>query len=112
MSFIRGGETIQIKRRSKTSRDDFGNSAYSVITITVKDALIAIGSSSEPSEPARDHIDATLTLYLPNGTAIEDGDRFIIRNSEWMKDGYQQNWVSPFPGLAGGVAVPLRRRNG
>lgn len=112
MSFIRGGETISIKRRSATARDAHGNATYSETTITVKDALIAVGTSSETIDPARDAVDATVTLYLPNGTEIQDGDVFTIRGSKWMKDGSAMEWVSPFPGGEAGVVVPLRRRRG
>lgn len=112
MSFIRGGETITIKRRSATATDDYGNPTYSTATITVRDALIAIGGTSEPVDPARDAVDATLTIYLPNGTAIQDGDVFVIRGSSWVKDGSAQEWISPFPATEAGVVVPVRKRRG
>lgn len=111
MSFIRGGETIAIKRRSVTSTDAHGNPAYSWTTSTVRDALIAIGSTSEPIDPARDAVDATLTVYLPQGTTVLPGDKFVIRGTEWVKDGNAQEWVSPFQ-MEVGVVVPLRRRVG
>lgn len=110
--FMRGGETITIKRRSATATDDYGNPTYSTTTITVKDALVAVGGTSEPVDPARDAADASVTVYLPNGTLIEDGDLFIIRNSQWVKDGDAQEWISPFPAGSAGVVVPLRRRRG
>lgn len=112
MSFIRGGETITIKRRSATARDAHGNATYSETTITVKDALIAVGTSSDTIDPARDAVDATLTLYLPNGTDVRDGDTFIIRGSKWMKNGAALEWFSPFPAGEAGIVIPLRRRNG
>lgn len=112
MSFIRGGETITIKRRSATSTDDYGNNTYSSTTIVVREALIGVGATSEPVDPTRDAVDATITAYLPNGTKIQDGDVFIIRGSQWVKDGSAEEWVSPFTGLDGGVVVPLRRRRG
>ena len=111
MGFIRGGETITIKRRSEQSLDDHGNPVYGFRTITVRDALIAIGGTSEPINPERDAIDATLTLYMPLGTKVEDGDRFIVRGTEWIKDGAAVEWVSPFP-METGVVVQVRRRNG
>lgn len=111
MSFIRGGETITIKRRSETSTDAHGNPTHSFTQITIRDALIGIGGTSEPIDPQRDAIDATLTLYLPQGTTILPGDRFIIRGTEWLKDGSAQEWVSPFP-METGVVVPVRRRVG
>jgi N-acyl-D-aspartate/D-glutamate deacylase len=112
MSFIRGGETITIKRRSVASTDDYGNPTYTTTTITVKDALVAIGATTEPIEASRDPIDAKLTIYLPNEVAIADGDVFVIRNTSWVKDGQGEEWVSPFVGLEGGRVIPVRRRVG
>lgn len=110
--FIRGGETITIKRRSVTATDDFGNPTHTTTTIVVKDALIAVGGGSEPIDVARDAVDSSLTIYLPNGTQVQDGDVFIIRNSQWVKDGSVQEWVSPFPSSLAGVVVPVRKRRG
>lgn len=112
MSFIRGGETITIRRRSKASTDDYGNPTYTTTTITVKDALIAVGGTSEPVDAERDAVDSKLTIYLPNGTAVLDGDVFVIRNTNWVKDGSAEQWASPFIGLDGGVIVPVRKRVG
>lgn len=110
MSFIRGGETITIRRRSETSVDDYGNPTYSTTTITVKDALVAFGSTDEPVDASRDAIDSKITIYLPNGTTIQDGDTFIIRNTNWVQDGQHQSWVSPFTSFEAGTVVQLRKR--
>lgn len=112
MSFIRGGETITIKRRSAASTDDFGNKTFTTTNVVVKNALIAVQTGEEPADPTRDNVDARLVLYLPQGTDVRDGDTFVIRNSTWMKDGSVQNWKSPFIGLEVGVVVPVKRRNG
>lgn len=113
MSFIRGGETVTIKRRSSASQDDYGNTTHSTTQIVVRDALVAIGTTNEPVDPSRDPVDAKITLYLPPGTNVKDGDRFVVRGTEWVKDGSAFNWVSPFGSqFEGGVVVPLRRRNG
>lgn len=112
MGFIRGGERITIQRRSATATDDYGNASYTSPTIVVKDALIGVSGTSEPVDPARDAVDATLTLYLPNGTQVQDGDVFIIRGSQWVKDGSAQEWLSPFPASEAGVVVPVRKRRG
>lgn len=113
MSFIRGGESITIKRRSAASTDDYGNTTHTTTNITVKDALIGVGGTSEPIDASRDAVDAQVTLYLPNGTLIQDGDIFVIRGSQWVKDGSAMEWISPFGmGFEGGVVVPLRKRNG
>ena len=112
MSFIRGGETITIRRRSATASDPYGNPTYTLTSITVKDALIAVGATTEPIDAARDPIDAKLTIYLPNEVQILEGDSFIIRNSNWVKDGQAESWVSPFPSLEGGQVIPVRKRIG
>jgi hypothetical protein len=112
MSFIRGGETITIRRRSTTATDDYGNPTYTTTTITVKDALVAFGSTDEPIDASRDAIDSKITIYLPNGTAVQDGDTFIIRSTNWVQDGQKQEWVSPFNGFSSGTLVQLRKRIG
>lgn len=112
MGFIRGGETITIKRRSANGVDEYGNSTFQESTITIRDALIAVGGTSEPIDPARDAVNVSLTIYLPNGTTIQDGDTFIIRGSKWVKDGSAQEWISPFPAAEAGVIVPVRKTRG
>jgi hypothetical protein len=112
MSFIRGGETITIRRRSAASTDDYGNPTYTTTTITVKDALIAFGATSEPIDVGRDPIDNSITAYLPNGTTIQEGDLFVIRGTNWLKDGDPQTFTNPFNSFEGGTIVKLRKRNG
>ena len=112
MSFIRGGETITIKRRSATATDAYGNPTYTTTTITVKDALVAIGASTEPVDASRNPLDAKLTLYLPNEVTVQDNDTFVIRGTNWVKDGQTEEWISPFEGLDGGRVIPVRRRVG
>lgn len=111
MSFFRGNETVIIKRRSASGVDDYGNATHSITTITVKDCFLGFGTTSEPIDNNRDAIDAQVTLYFPNGTKILDGDRFIVRNTEWVKDGIAEDWSNPF-GLEAGVVVKVRKRNG
>lgn len=109
---IRGGETITIKRRSSGAVDEYGNPSYSTTNVVVKDVLIAVGGTSEPIDPSRDAEDASLTLYLPTGTLVQPGDVFIIRNSQWVKDGSAMEWISPFAATEAGVVVPVRKRRG
>lgn len=112
MSIVRGGETITIQRKVVDGEDAHGNKTSTTTNIKVREVLLAIGGTSEPVDPARDAEDATLTLYLPQGTRVEPGDVFVIRGSKWVKDGMAQEWVSPFPGLVAGVVVPVRKRRG
>jgi hypothetical protein len=48
---------------------------------------------------------------MPNGTQIQPGDRFTIRNTEFIQDGNQQDWVPPF-NFNVGVVVKVKKRNG
>ena len=110
--FIRGGETIAIKRRTKTGEDAVGQPEYSYAVQTVRDCLIAFGSTSEPTATDGTPEDVSLTLYLPPGTDVQPGDLFIVRQTEFVKDGIGQAWTSPFDGMPVGVVVPVRRRRG
>jgi hypothetical protein len=109
---IRGDEPIFIHRRTATGTDQFGNPTYSTAEILVRDALFAFGSSSEPADVNRDHIDASLTLYLPEGTVIEPSDEFEIRNSFWVKDGDPEEWPQLWAGFVPGIVIRVRRRRG
>lgn len=110
MSFFRGSETVVIKRRSPNSTDAHGNKTYSTTTIVVSDCMIGFGGSNEPVDPARDAIDQALTIYMPNGTVVEPGDKFLIRGIEFVKDGNPQEWIAPFD-FNVGVVVQVRKRN-
>lgn len=112
MSFIRGGETVVLKRRTATSRDEFGNPSYTQTMTTIKNALVAIGTTSDEVDVQRDAVDAQVTLYLPRGIEVQDGDVFVIRGSQWQRAGVAEEWISPFPALDGGIVVPLRKRRG
>ncbi len=113
MSFFRGNETVVIKRRSAATTDEYGNKTYSLTTITVKECFLGFGSTNEPVDANRDPEDQSLTVYFPNGTQVQPGDRFVIRGLEFVKDGTAQDWGTNNPfGLEAGVIVQVRRRNG
>lgn len=109
---IRGDEPIFIIRRVQTGTDDYGNPTYERTEELVRHCLMAYGASGEPVEANRDPIDAQLTLYLPAGTVVEDGDIFEIRGTEWVKDGDAQEWPALWPGFVPDVVVQVRRRRG
>lgn len=111
MSFFRGSETVIIKRRSAASTDDWGNKTYSSTTITVKGCLLGFSGQSEGIEANREPSDQSLTIYMPNGTKIEPGDRFIIRGTEFVKNGEAQTWQPPFQ-FNVGVVVNVKKRRG
>lgn len=111
MTFFRGSETVVIKRRSATATDEWGNKTYSHTTITVKNCMVGFGGESEQVEPNREPSDVSVTLYLPNGTTVLPGDRFIVRGTEFVKDGDAQTWAAPFD-FEVGVIVKVKKRNG
>lgn len=113
MSFIRGGETISIKRRTESGEfDEHGLPIYTVSVRTIRDCLIAFGSTDEPSVVDGEPENLGLTCYLPPETVIEPGDIFVIRNTEFVKDGVPAEWVSPFDSFPVGVVAQLRRKRG
>lgn len=109
---IRGDEPISIIRRTENGVDGYGNPTFSTQEVLVRNCLFAYTGSTEPVEVSRDAVDARLTLYLPAGTQILDGDIFVIRESEWVKDGDSQEWPQLWPGFVPDVVVNVRRRRG
>jgi hypothetical protein len=111
MSFFRGSETVIIKRRSANSTDEYGNKTFSLTTITVNNCMVGFDSQNELLEPNREATDQSITLYLPNGTQVQPGDRFVVRGTEFIQDGNSQDWEAPF-NFNVGVVVKVRKRNG
>lgn len=112
-SIIRGGETVTIKRTPEINlgNDEYGNPIQpTTTTIKIKNVLVAFGTTAEPLEVGRNPEDIQLTLYMPKKTVIEDGDIFIIRGIEFIKNGIASEWLSP--GNLHSVIVPVRRRHG
>lgn len=109
---IRGSETVTIKRIVDTGEvDKYNMPITSTQNIIIKNCLIAFGSTNEEVNTTRNPEDAQLTIYMPKGTVIEDGDIFNLRETDFVKDGYPANWISPFP-IETGVVVIVRRRHG
>lgn len=113
MSFFRGNETVTIRRRVETGTDAYGNATYTTTETQVKYVFLGFQtvSNAEPIDPMRNAVDGQIVLYFPRGTVIEDGDTFIVRNTEWEKDGKSMAWENPF-NLPTGVVVPIRKRDG
>lgn len=109
---IRGSETVTIKRTVDSGTVDKYNMPITTTTsVTVKNCLIAFGSTNEEVNVTRNPEDAQLTIYMPAGTVILDGDIFTIRQTDFVKDGMPAEWISPFP-METGVIVIVRKRHG
>lgn len=109
---IRGDEPIHIIRRTANGVDQYGNPTFSTEQVLIRHCLFAYAGTNEPVEVSRNAVDASLTLYLPAGTQILDGDVFVIRESEWVKDGDPEEWPQLWPGFVPDVVVRVRRRRG
>ena len=108
---LAGDTPIFIHRRTETGVDGYGNPTYSTEEILVRNCLLGWGGTSEPIDPARNPVDAALTVYFPHGTEILDGDVFEIRNSLWEKNGDAISYET-VNGFEAGVVVSVRRRSG
>jgi hypothetical protein len=110
---VRTDEPIIIHRRTESGTDSYGNATYTVQQILIRNGLFAFDSSgSEPVEIAGDPLKASLTLYLPPKTVVQDGDQFEIRETMWVKDGSQNEWQQLWPGFTPGVIVKVRQVRG
>lgn len=104
-------QTIQIVREHNSVIDAHGNPVYSTNTVTLNNVLVAFGDTGEPADANRSPLDSRVTLYMPAGSEILDGDQFIIDGEHYLKDGIAQNWQSVTNNPVG-VVVYLRRRDG
>jgi hypothetical protein len=105
------GETVTVTRRVAVSFDDYGNPTYSTSTVSFPNCLVGWGSTDEPALADQNPVATQMTLYMPAGSVIEDGDVFTVRGEQFVKDGFAQSWVSML-NVAKGVVVVLRRHDG
>jgi hypothetical protein len=109
---IQGVESVTIIRKTSTGTDSYGLPVETEQEIVVPRVLVGFGSSSEPVSAVEDPQATALTLYFEQGTVIEQRDEFIVRGERFVKDGRQQDWVTPFPGFFPGVVVNVREHRG
>lgn len=108
---IEGTESVTIIRQDSSTLDAYGNLSFSTFEVVVDGVLIAYNTSSEPVDINRDPVSAMVTLYLPFGTEIFDGDIFEIAGELWVKNGDPATWPV-VNGLVPGVTIGLRRHLG
>ena len=110
---LQGIETIQIVRKIRSGLDEYGlPGSVTENLITVENVLVGFNGSSEPVEVNENPIETLVSLYLPNGTAVEPEDEFIIRGERFIKDSRQMDWQSPWSNFNVGVVVNVRQRRG
>jgi hypothetical protein len=103
-------ELVTVTRSVIDAFDDYGNPTFTTSTFTVA-CLVGFGSTSEPALADANPVSSQMTLYMPAGTVIIDGDIFGIRGDSYVKDGTAQAWSSKL-NVAKGVVVMVRRHDG
>ena len=105
-------ELITQVRRSSSGTDVHGLPIW-VETRTDIHAIVAARSSSLLTEADALTITQGLTLYLPSGTAVDDGDRFEVRGKTYVIDGEAFDWRDGLGYWNPGTVVNLtREQNG
>lgn len=105
------GEIVTVTRRTGSTLDDYGNPTYTTETIDFPNCLVAWGATDEPSNAAENPVSTQVTLYMPPGSEIRNGDVFNVRGDLFVKDGFAQEWISTFS-VPQGVVVVLRKHDG
>jgi hypothetical protein len=103
-------ESVTVTRSVLATSDDYGNPTYTPSTFTVQ-CLVGFGSTDEAVSADTNSVSSQVTLYMPAGTVIVDGDIFDIRGDSYVKDGIAQAWAST-SNVAKGVVVAVRRHDG
>jgi hypothetical protein len=103
-------ELVTVTRSIVDVDDDYGNPTFTTSTFTVA-CLVGFGSTSEPALADANPVSSQMTLYMPAGTVIIDGDIFGIRGDLYVKDGTARAWASA-SGIPKGVVVAVRRHDG
>jgi hypothetical protein len=108
---IQGTKSVTIIRQGSSTVDAYGNATFTTSEVVIDGVLVAYNSSSEPVDINRDPVSTMLTLYLPFGTEIFDGDIFEVAGEQWVKNGDPATWPI-VNGLVPGVTIGLRRHLG
>lgn len=103
-------EPVTVARSVFDSADDYGNPTYSTTSFTVQ-CLVGFGSTDEAVSADTNSVSSQVTLYMPAGTVIVDGDVFDMRGDSYVKDGIAQAWASA-SGVPKGVVVAVSRHDG
>jgi len=110
---IKGTVTVKVLRNSETGFDKYNRPTTTVTEITLKDVLVAWGSTSTSETVNREELEIAATLYLPTGFNVLDTDKFMIDNEVYEKEGEPVIWVPPFNNFPPvPVIVNIRKSNG
>jgi len=105
-------ESITQIRLSSSATDSHGLPVWVETEIALQ-GIVAARTSSLVTEADALTITQGLTLYLPTGTEVEDGDRFLVRGKRYVIDGEAFDWRDGLGSWNPGVVVNLtREQNG
>jgi len=101
-------ETITRVRRSSSGTDSYGQPVYTTTTSTVE-AIVSARVSGTNFDADQIVITDGLTVYLPTGYDVEDGDKFVIRTKTYEVDGEAFDWRDGLGSWSPGVVMNLQR---
>ena len=105
-------ESITQVRRSSSATDVHGLPVYTETEIQLQ-GIVAARTSSSVTEADAITVTNGLTIYLPSGTDVQDGDRFVIRTKTYVIDGESFDWRDGLGNWNPGTVVNLvREKNG
>ena len=104
------GEAVTRHAYSPGEEDGYGQAAPTYTDEVWTGVAFAPGQSSEP---LRNGVETTATLYDPQGRAVSPLDEFTVRGERYMVDGDTSGqWANPFTGWMPGSVISLRRVSG
>lgn len=99
-------------RLSSSATDSHGLPIWVETEIQLQ-GIVAARTSNTVTEADAITISQGLTLYLPSGTDVQDGDRFLVRGKRYIIDGEAFDWRDGLGNWNPGTVVNLvREQNG
>lgn len=108
------GVTVTLVRRVlSSSRDEYGNDAYTEVSSDVPGVPVWASGMSEITQ-GRDTVisDLTAFLTLPAGVDVASIDKVRVDGNDYEVVGQPNDFPSPLTGFDPGVLVQLRRVTG
>lgn len=107
------GESAVFEARVTGVEDAHGNPVETWGSpVTVEGCAFAPAGSVESTEPGRNGVVTSPTLYAPAGTVVGRRDRVTVRGDLFLVDGDPADWRNPYTGSAPGIAVTLEKADG
>jgi len=98
------GNTVTIRRRSVSGRDEYNNDEYAFVEENIPMCVVQPGGSGEETDFA-DRVTDGITVFFPYGTDISYIDSIVLEGVEYEVQGVPQKWRSPFSGNTSPIQV-------